>query len=51
MSKREQIIELKDGRKIFKTDNGFKYYVETKKGVVTETTEEYYNKAKNNRKK
>ena len=46
---REQIIKLKDGRTIFKTHNGFKSFVETKKGIVTEVTDEYYNAAKKNR--
>lgn len=50
MSKVEQEIELKDGRKIFKTHNGFKFFVMSKKGETTEVTEEYYNKAKLNRK-
>jgi hypothetical protein len=49
-SQKEQVIELKDGRTIYKTHNGFRFYVVTKKGVVTETTEDYYNKAKLNRK-
>jgi len=47
---REQIVELKDGRTIFKTHNGFKSFVESKKGEVTEVTEEYYNQAKSKRK-
>lgn len=49
--KREQVIVLKDGRTIFKTDNGFKSFVESKKGEVTEVTNEYYNQVKINRKK
>jgi hypothetical protein len=48
---REQIIELKDGRTIFKTNNGFKSFVQSKKGEVTEVTNEYYNQVKINRKK
>lgn len=50
MEAREQVIVLKDGRTIYKTHNGFKYFVETKKGVSTEVTEQYYNQAKKNRK-
>jgi len=46
MENREQILKLKDGRTIFKTHNGFKYFVETKKGDITEVTYSYYNKAK-----
>lgn len=49
-SHKEQVIELKDGRTIYKTHNGFRSYVVTKKGVVTETTNEYYNQAKQNKK-
>jgi len=48
---REQVIVLKDGRTIFKTDNGFKSFVESKKGEVTEVTNEYYNQVKINRQK
>lgn len=51
MSKKEQVMELKDGRTIFKTHNGFKSFVESKKGEVTEVTEAYYQQAKKNRKK
>ena len=47
----EQLIELKDGRKIFKTHNGFKSFVQDKKGEVTEVTNEYYNQDKKNKKK
>ena len=47
---REQVIELKDGRTIFKTHNGFKSYAESKKGEVTEVTDEYYNQVKKNKK-
>ena len=43
---REQIIELKDGRTIFKTHNGFKSFVQTKKGEITEVTSQYYNQTK-----
>ena len=50
LDNKEQVIELKDGRTIFKTHNGFKSFVQTKKGEVTEVTDDYYNKAKKNRK-
>ena len=49
MEAREQVIVLKDGRIIFKTHNGFKSFVESKKGEVTEVTSKYYNQV--NRKK
>ena len=43
-------IALKDGRILFTTDNGFKYWVQNKKGTVTEEiTEAQYNKAKTHR--
>jgi hypothetical protein len=42
----EQVKELKDGRLIWKTHNGFKFWLKDKKGKITEVTEEYYNKAK-----
>lgn len=45
----EQIIKLKDGRTIFKTDNGFKSWVTNKKGETTEVSDEYYKKVKKNR--
>lgn len=45
---KEQIIVLKDGRTIFKTHNGFKSFVQTAKGEVTEITSEYYDVAKRN---
>jgi hypothetical protein len=48
---RENEIFLKDGRTIFRTHNGFKYFVQTKKGEVTEVTAEYYNQAKTKRAK
>lgn len=47
---REQDIVLKDGRIIFKTSNGFRYWVESRKGEITEVSEDYFNKAKINRK-
>ena len=40
-STREQIIQLSDGRQLFKTHNGFKCFLEDK-GVVTPVTQEYY---------
>ncbi len=46
---KEQIIELKDGRTIFKTHNGFKSFVKDKKGITTPVTPEYYLKAKEKR--
>jgi hypothetical protein len=42
---REQECDLKDGRKIFKTHNGFRSYVVSVSGVVTQVTPEYYLKA------
>jgi hypothetical protein len=42
---REQVLTLKDGRTIFKTHNGFRAFVENKKGVVSPVTQEYYLKA------
>ena len=43
---RTQEIKLKDGRTLFKTHNGFKRFVEDKKGEITEVTSEYYQKSK-----
>lgn len=45
----EQEIELKDGRVIYKTNNGFNCWVKTKKGIVTKVSDSYYNKVKSNR--
>ncbi len=45
----EQIIELKDGRTIFKTHNGFKSFVKGKKGEVLPITDEYYKQVKHNK--
>jgi hypothetical protein len=42
---REQKHLLKDERTIFKTHNGFKCFVESKKGEITPITQEYYLKA------
>lgn len=50
LENKEQVIELKDGRTIFKTNNGFKSFVQTKEGKITEVTNDYYNQAKKNRK-
>ena len=41
----EQVLELKDGRTLFKTHNGFKAFVK-KKDEVTAITHAYYNKSK-----
>ena len=46
----EQLLELKDGRKIFKTHNGFRSYVQDQKGKVLEVDENYYRKVKHNTK-
>lgn len=43
---REQELTLKDGRKLYKTHNGFKSFVESKKGISIEVTDEYYNTSK-----
>lgn len=48
---RESIIKLKDGRTLYKTHNGFKYWVESKKGESTEVTEKYFRTIKHNAKK
>jgi hypothetical protein len=42
----EQGLELKDGRKIGKTHNGFRAFVIGQKGKVTPITLEYYAKVK-----
>lgn len=47
---REQEIELKDERTIFKTHNGFKCWMQYKKGEIIPVTEAYYLKAKKHRK-
>lgn len=41
----EQRLELKDGRVIYKTHNGFKSWL-LAKGVVTPITDKYYNQVK-----
>lgn len=43
---REQIIELKDGRTIYKTHNGFRAFVEDRNGKSLPITMFYYNKVK-----
>jgi len=45
---KEQIVKLKDGRTIFKTHNGFKYFVTTKKETI-EVSESYYKQALKNK--
>ena len=44
--KNPNTISLKDGRELYTTNNGFKYWVVSKKGKVDEITEAQYNKAK-----
>jgi len=41
----EQEVLLKDGRTIFKTHNGFKSFVKSKQGSITEVTDAYYRQA------
>lgn len=43
--KRENEVELKDGRKLFTTGNGFRYHLVDQKGIETEVSSNYYNKA------
>lgn len=38
--------KLKDGRSIYRTHNGFRFFVVSKKGISTQVTEEYYFKCK-----
>ena len=45
----EQEFTLKDGRKIFKTHNGFKYWLLGKNKEKQEVSEEYWKKAFKNR--
>ena len=47
----EQEVLLKDGRTIYKTHNGFKSFVKTSKGEVTEVDSSYYKQALRNVKK
>lgn len=46
---KEQIVKLKDGRTIYKTHNGFRCFIEDKKGKVVPITDEYYKKVKFNK--
>lgn len=48
---KEQFIELKDGRTLFKTHNGFKFWVRDKNGNETVVTEAYFKNALKHRKK
>lgn len=48
-TKREQEYKLKDGRTIFKTHNGFKYWITDTKGKTTEVTEGYWKKVFRNK--
>jgi len=43
-STREQIKELKDGRTIYKTHNGFRAFMVDQKGKVLPITQEYYHR-------
>lgn len=45
---KESNIVLPDGRTLFTTNNGFKYFVKDKKGEITEVTEEYWITTKRN---
>lgn len=40
-----QDFKLKDGRRIFTTNNNFKHWLEDNKGNVIPITEEYFRKA------
>ena len=42
-------IELKDGRVLFTTSNGFEYFVITASCKINQVSEEYHNAAKANR--
>ena len=42
---KEQIVNLKDGRTIYKTDNGFTSWVTDARGYSQKITDEYYKKA------
>ena len=41
-NKIHQKFNLKDGRQIFTTHNGFRHFVVSKKGETTKVTESYY---------
>lgn len=49
-NKIESTIELKDGRKLHTTKNGFVYWVESKKRKVDQITEAQYKHALRHRK-
>jgi len=38
----EQVKELKDGRTIYKTHNGFRCYCKDQRGIVLPVTQDYY---------
>jgi hypothetical protein len=42
-------INLKDGRKLYTTNNGFSYWVESSKGVIDPLNEAQYNQSKKHR--
>ena len=42
-------INLKDGRSLFTTNNGFTFWVKSKTGKVDEITEDQYNNSKKHR--
>ena len=46
---KEQELLLKDGRIIYKTHNGFKCFVQSKSGEVTEVSDKYYDQVKCNK--
>lgn len=43
------VMQLKDGRELLTSDNGFKYWVKSKKGKLDQITEAQYKKAKTHR--
>ena len=45
----EQTILLKDKREIFKTHNGFRYWLREENGTIMPINEDYYNTVKKNR--
>lgn len=45
---KESIFKLKDGRTIYKTHNGFKYWVQSPGKESTEVTAKYYKTIKDN---
>lgn len=45
ITKPENTKELKDGRKAFTTNNGFRKFIIDQKGGITQVTDQYYNKA------